>query len=114
MTQTTEQILSSIRALPRNEREELLMVAGRENDKRTWQGSTREEVAAITARFRKAQAWIDLHKEEYDGQWVCLYGDQLIAHGFDGLEVFEKAKALGIKSPFLERIKAFELPFGGW
>lgn len=114
MIQTEQQILESIRALPPERRDRVLRAALTENDKRIGQNGSREEVAEQSARFRKAQSWIDAHKVEFDGKWVCLDGDQLIAHGDDGLEVYRDAKAKGIKVPFIERIKAVELPFGGW
>ena len=115
MIQTGEQqILESIRALPPEMRERVIRAAITENDKRTWRNGSDDEVAEQNARFREAQKWIDAHKDEYDGKWVCLHGDQLIAHGSDGVEVYREAKAKGIKFPFIERIKAVELPFGGW
>jgi len=46
-------------------------------------------------------------------QWVCLEGDQLIAHGADGLEVHCKAKEVGIKIPFVHHIVP-EVDWGGW
>lgn len=65
-------------------------------------------------KFKLALKWIEENKEEYDGQWVVLDGDKLISHGFDGKKVYQEAKQKGIETPFLERVKAQELPFGGW
>lgn len=65
-------------------------------------------------RFNKSLEWVRVHREEYDGQWVVLEGDELIAHGSDGKQVYEEARAKGIETPFLKRVKAKELPFGGW
>ena len=64
--------------------------------------------------FRRAQLWIEEHKEEYDGQFVVLDGDKLIASGPDSKTVYEEALSKGYKSPFLKRVKAENLPFGGW
>lgn len=59
--------------------------------------------------------WLKEHRHEYLEQWVALEGDRLIAHGPKPREVYEAARAAGIKSPFVEFITAAEeLPFGGW
>ena len=56
----------------------------------------------------------DEHKEEFDGQFVLLDGDRLIAHGKDPKPLYDVAREKGIEIPFVKRIKAKELPFGGW
>jgi hypothetical protein len=58
--------------------------------------------------------WIEEHKEEYDGQFVLLEGDVLIAHGTDPKKLYQTARAKGIEIPFVKRVKAKDLPFGGW
>jgi hypothetical protein len=76
---------------------------------------TKETVEQQVERFRKAMKWIDEHRAEYLGQWVALYGDQLISHGADPLQVDAEARAAGIESPFLEQILEEEQAFcGGW
>lgn len=65
-------------------------------------------------KFKRALEWIDEHREEYDGQLVVLEGDKLIAHGTDAKALYAAARARGIKSPFVERVRAKVLPFGGW
>ena len=64
-------------------------------------------------RFQKAQEWVRQNREKYMNEWVCLEGDQLIAHGEDGLEVHRKAKEAGIEVPYLEHIVE-ESDWGGW
>lgn len=64
-------------------------------------------------RFQKAQEWVRQNREKYMNKWVCLEGDQLIAHGEDGLEVHRKAKEAGIEVPYLEHIVE-ESDWGGW
>lgn len=64
-------------------------------------------------RYKKARKWLDENSEKYMNQWVCLEGDKLIAHGEDGLEVHNKAKAEGIKIPFVHHIVP-ETDWGGW
>lgn len=65
-------------------------------------------------KFRLALQWIEENKEEYDGQFVLLDGEKLIAHGKEAKPLYTKARKLGIEIPFVKRIKAKELPFGGW
>jgi flagellar motility protein MotE (MotC chaperone) len=114
MTPTFEQAIEIIRQLPPSEREKLRDWIDEENQKISAEESKREKLARENERFRRALKWIDEHKEEFDGQWVCLDGDKLIAHGFDGKKVYQEAKEKGIETPFLERIKANELPYGPW
>ncbi|MCY7348892.1 MAG: DUF5678 domain-containing protein [Pyrinomonadaceae bacterium] len=64
--------------------------------------------------YKKARKWINENSEKYMNQWVCLEGDELIAHGADGLEVHKEAVAKGIEAPFLHHIVDESLPFGGW
>ncbi len=115
MIQTAEQIIESIRALPEPERSKLLSLAEAEA-KRTIRpnGKTEGQINKSSERFRQTQQWIDEHKDEYDGQFVVLHGDRLVASGSDSKAVYEEALAQGYKSPFLKRIKAKTLPFGGW
>lgn len=115
MIQTAEQLIESLRALPMPERERFFNWAEEEKQKQTEEKQAKvDELERKNARFRRALKWLEENKEEFDGQWVVLDGDQLIAHGFNGKEVYEEAKANGIETPFLERVKAKELPFGGW
>ena len=110
MIHTAEQIFETIKILPVEEREKLdrLMDTGRSN------GSTTGAKVYRNERFEKAQKWIHENKEKYDGQFVLLEGDVLIGHGTDPKALYALADERGIKSPFVKRIKAFELPFGGW
>jgi len=114
MIQTEQQILESIRALTPERRERVIKAALSENDKRTWKSGTDDEIAARYTRFQKAQQWIHSHKEEFDGQFVLLDGDVLLGHGIDPKELYDLARERGIKSPYVTRIKALDLPFGGW
>lgn len=62
------------------------------------------QVKEEVRKYKLAKNWIDEHREEYLGQWVCLDGDELISFGNDAIEVHNQAKAKGIKAPFLEQI----------
>lgn len=118
MAQTEQQILESIRALPEPVRHRLLATAESEIRRSVRSnGATQEEIDDRNERFRKALNWVEDHRSEYDGQFVALDGDDLVASGTDSNLVFQQAKAKGYKSPFLKRIKAdcsVNLPFGGW
>ncbi len=115
MIQTAEQIIESIRALPPAEQVKILgFVKAEISDRPAKNGSSQNEVAARNERFRKAQQWIKENKGEYDGQFVLLNGDVLLGHGNDAQALYAYARSIGIESPFVERIKAVELPFGGW
>ncbi len=65
-------------------------------------------------RYKKARKWLDENSEKYMNQWVCLEGDELIAHSEDGRDLYQKAKEAGIKIPFIHHIVDESIPFGGW
>ncbi|MFN7923252.1 MAG: DUF5678 domain-containing protein [Bryobacteraceae bacterium] len=59
--------------------------------------------------------WLQEHRLEYQGKWVAIHGDQLIAAGPDAAEVFRKAHEAGIDVPFVEYIEVEpQLPYMGW
>ena len=111
MAQTAEQIIENVRALPLNERERFFELLEAEKNKENGQS---DDWQKKNEKFRLALQWIEEHKEEYDGKFVVLDGDKLIACGTDSKTVYDEARAKGYKSPFLKRIKAKTLPFGGW
>ena len=111
MIQTAEQIIENVRTLPRSERQKFFDLIEVEKYKEI---ETNEELEQKNKKFRQALQWIDKHKEEFDGQFVVLDGNQLVAHGTDSKTVYDEARAKGYKSPFLKRVKAKVLPFGGW
>jgi hypothetical protein len=60
-------------------------------------------------------AWLVQHQAEYAGQWVALEGDELIAHGYDLLQVSAEAKAKGVDEPIFARAEDPNgPPFAGW
>lgn len=73
-----------------------------------------QKLKAEIEQYKKARKWINENSEKYMNQWVCLEGDELIAHGADGLEVHKEAIAKGIEAPFLHHIVDESQPFGGW
>lgn len=99
--QSANEIVNAIHNLPRGEQEKvrrLLIEEEREREEK------HKDVEEQIARFKAAEQWLKENRAEYLGQWVCLYGDKLIAHGADGLEVHRQAKEAGIKSPYLVRV----------
>jgi ribonuclease D len=66
--------------------------------------------------FRELEMrWLREHREEYAGQYVALWRDQLVAHGTDWRSVLAEARAAGVARPLMARVEALdELPFGGW
>jgi adenine specific DNA methylase Mod len=96
--QSVDEIVEAIHKLPKNEQEKISRILERERLEK------QKEVAEQVERFKAAEKWLKENRAEYLGQWVCLYGDKLIAHGTDGLEVHRKAKEAGIESPYLVRV----------
>jgi len=111
MTPTAEQLIENVRTLPKQEREKFFALLEAEKSKEAENGKYSE---SEDEKFRRALQWIDKHREEYDGQLVVLEGDVLIAHGTDAKALYAEARAKGIKTPFVKRIRAKILPFGGW
>ncbi|MGI8494391.1 MAG: DUF5678 domain-containing protein, partial [Pyrinomonadaceae bacterium] len=88
-------------------------------DEENQKSSTKKEIEKAdlerkNEKFKRALQWIEEHKEEYDGKFVVLDGDKLVVCGDNSKLVYEEARAKGYKSPFLTRVKAKDLPFGGW
>ena len=57
--------------------------------------------------WKEEQQWIKVHRSEYVGHWVALWGNRLLSHGTDAKEVYESARRQGIENPLFTRI---ELP----
>ena len=96
--QSVNEIVEAIHNLPSGEREKIRKLLEEEKLEK------RSEVEQQIQRFQAAEKWLKENRAEFLGQWVCLYGDKLIAHGADGLEVHRQAKEKGIKSPYLVRV----------
>lgn len=111
MIQTANQLIENFRTLPEPEREKFFELIEAEKNKEIVNGS---DLKQRNEKFCRALQWIEENKEEYDGQFVLLEGDRLIAHGTNPKNLYETARANGIEIPFVKRIKAKDLPFGGW
>lgn len=112
MTPTFEQAIEIVKALPPSERE---MV-------RDWLEKESLQQPVKTAEFKKKQdnfrrslQWIQENRQTFDGQWVALDGENLLAHGTDGKKVHSEAQAKGVKTPLMHLVSVKETqPFGGW
>lgn len=60
--------------------------------------------------YSRANEWLEKHRDEYDGQWVALDGDNLIAAGFDGKEVTQTVRQLGINGAYLVFVEGSNRP----
>ena len=115
MTPTIEQAIEIIQQLPPPDREKFFDWAEEEKRRELADKESMQiELKQKNERFQRALKWIDEHKKEFDGQFVLLDGDRLIAHGADPKPLYDTAREKGIEIPFVKRIKAKELPFGGW
>lgn len=114
MNPTYEQAIEVIRRLPPPEREKVRVWIDEENQKSVVGKSDVEKLERDEEKFHRALQWIDEHRREFDRQWVVLEGNQLISCGENAREVYDEALSKGIQTPFLKRIKAEILPWGGW
>ena len=59
--------------------------------------------------------WLHRNRATYMGEWVALHKGRLIAHGKNGLDVFQAAQSQGINPPLMHRIASEEsASWGGW
>ena len=59
--------------------------------------------------------WLNRHGAAYMGEWVALHKGRLIAHGKNGLDVFQAAQSQGINPPLMHRIVQEDpVSWGGW
>lgn len=112
MSLSFDQIIKSIEELPMPEQERIR----RWLDKRGVSNGEGDTSQAHANRSAKSLRWMHENREKYSGQWVALDGDRLIASGSTAKEVYSKAKAEGVKIPFVELVTEGESgPFtGGW
>ena len=111
MTPTAEQLLKTIRNLPAAERRRLFEMAEAEHLLSPLANQPENE----KNKFQLAMGWIKENRQKYDGQWVALDGDKLLASGTDGKKVHAEAQSRGVDVPFMHRISANETePSGGW
>ncbi|MEP7336151.1 MAG: DUF5678 domain-containing protein [Acidobacteriota bacterium] len=56
-------------------------------------------------KYEAAFKWINAHGSEYQGQWLALDGDRLLAHGANLTEVAAAARAAGVQFPLLHLVE---------
>lgn len=63
----------------------------------------------------KEMQWLREHRHEYLGQWVLLWGDQLLASGPDPVPLVAEVRARGIDRPLIVHVHDNSEPsMGGW
>ncbi len=120
---TLQEVLQQAKTLPLEEQVTLaeFLLQQSELDRDAQKATMANEFIATTnperpvTDFSLEHNWLKENSESYAGQYVCLDGDRLIAHGTSGREVLAVAKQAGVKVPFVTRIESSDdLPFGGW
>ncbi|MFN7945887.1 MAG: DUF5678 domain-containing protein [Blastocatellia bacterium] len=101
---TLEEMIEAARNLPPEDRQRLQQWLQEQEQHDAQQQQHSEKLCREMEQYQQARQWIAEHRAEYLGQWVVLEGDQLISHGTDGSQVYDQAKAAGIKAPFLVQI----------
>ena len=114
MQHTANEVIETIRTLPIQEKAKVYEWLDEEKREFVKKSQRLEKTGDRLERFKKAEKWLAENREKYMNQWVCLEGDELIAHGTDALEVDRRARKAGIEAPFLEHIVEEKYPFGGW
>jgi len=70
---------------------------------------------AVRVDLSKSRKWLKENRRKYLGQWIVLDGDKLIGAGENPQPFVEKARADGVKIPFVKYIEDNTEPFtGGW
>ena len=112
MNPSFDQIIKSIKQLPAAKQERIRQLL---EEKRATNGE-RHGSQTHSNRSAKSLRWLYENGEKYSGKWVVLDSDRLIASGPTAKEVYSKAKAEGVRIPFVELITDREpVPFtGGW
>ena len=114
MQTNLEQMIEGVRTLPFEDLNRLREVIDEETRRKQFEETKRVKLQEEIAKFKKAEKWLTENRERYMNEWVCLEGDELVAHGTDALEVDRRAREAGIEAPFLEHIVEEKYPFGGW
>jgi GMP synthase-like glutamine amidotransferase len=120
MTEKVQQVLRQIESLSADEKQSLVDYlteqAQRDLSVSSSPNSSQPAAPEEPDPYRRREyEWLKQHRDEYAGQYVALYGDQLVAHGADGRTVLRQAREAGFPRALMVRIEApDELPFGGW
>lgn len=60
--------------------------------------------------FSLQHQWLEKHRDEYDGQYVALDGDKLIAASESGKALAIKLRELGVKDTFITFVEGGSQP----
>lgn len=110
-----EMVLEKLRHLPDAKKAEALRLISSLEDEGAPQAPTRPK--PDREKTRQSMRWVAENWREYQGQWVVLDGDRLVASGSDGRAVIREAKQLGVRVPFLTRVETEAertASMGGW
>ena len=58
--------------------------------------------------------WLKTNRQNYVGQWVALFGGELLVSGNEAKTVLQEARAKGVERPLLVHVQADEPFSGGW
>lgn len=97
------EVLEQINQLPLDEQQRLLTTLS-SRLARSQERDRRVPLILENADFSSEIKWLEKHKDEYEGQWVALKGDRLIAHGATAKEVYAAADAAGVEMPLVTRV----------
>ena len=115
MQATFEQAVEIVSTLPPSDLQKLGRWIQSKQKKPVLSEQKRSEAEEEIEKFKLAMRWINEHRQQYLGQWVCLDGDNLIGHGDDAVKIHTEAKAKGIRAPFVEHVvEEPEAYLGGW
>jgi len=120
MTEKVQQVLRQIESLSADEKQSLVDYLNEQAQKdlgvSSTPGSNQSAAQEEPDPYRRRESeWLKQHRDAYAGQYVALYGDQLVAHGPDGRTVLRQAREAGFPRALMVRIESpDELPFGGW
>ncbi len=113
MTPTIEQAIEIIQQLPPPEREKFFDWAEEEKRRELAEKESKNiELEEKNERFRKALNWIEENKEEYDGKFVVLDGDKLVACGTDSKTVYDEGWARNGQMRNGKQFYGITLPLG--
>ena len=71
--------------------------------------------SSINYDFAKTRNWLKENAAKYIGKWIVLDGERLIGFGENPVSIVKKARAEGVKIPFVRFIDDTSKPFmGGW
>lgn len=114
MISTAEEIIENIRLLPKSEQEKLFDWAEEEKKRHLAEKEAKKrKLRDEQKKFQLAMKWLDENRQKYLGQWVCLDGNKLIAHGSDAVKLYKEAREKGIEIPFVEHIVEEKEAYGG-